>query len=56
MSEMGAPQIIMIVLITMSVMIEVILHGEQMNAKHSAPREIVAKAILVLILHWGGFW
>lgn len=52
---MGAPQIIMIVLIAFSVSRGILKHGES-DGTVSAPTNIVAAIISVTLLWWGGFW
>ena len=53
---MGAPQIIMIVLIAISLVLELILNGEELPQEHCFIRELIAKTLLVALLYWGGFW
>lgn len=53
---MKAPQIIMIVLISVDLILELILHGEEIPRKHNFVSELVAKALLCALLYWGGFW
>lgn len=53
---MNAPQIIMIVLIAINLVIELILNGQEIPRKHSFVEDVVAKALLVALLYWGGFW
>ena len=53
---MRAPQIIMIVLIAISLILELIMNGQEIQRKHNFAEEVVAKALLVALLYWGGFW
>ena len=53
---MNAPQIIMIVLIAISLILELILNGQEIPKKHSFVEELIGKALLVALLYWGGFW
>ena len=53
---MGIPQIIMIVLIAINLILELIVNGETIPRKHSFFQELVAKALLVVLLYLGGFW
>ena len=53
---MNAPQIIMIVLIVISLVLEFILNGEETTTKHSFVEQFIAKALFVALLYWGGFW
>ena len=53
---MNAPQIIMIVLIAINLVLELILNGEESRQKHCFARELIAKALFVALLYWGGFW
>lgn len=53
---MGAPQIIMIVLITIGLVFELFMHGETVPTKHNFYSSFVAKVLLCALLYWGGFW
>lgn len=53
---MGAPQIIMIVLLTFSVSQHLIKHGETGEIKYNVFIGLVAAAIEVGLLWWGGFF
>ena len=53
---MKAPQIIMIVLIAINLVIELILNGQEIPQKHNFAQQLVAKALLIALLYWGGFW
>lgn len=52
---MHAPQIIMIVLITLSVSRGVIKHGES-DGTVSAPANIIGAILTLALLWWGGFF
>lgn len=52
---MGAPQIIFIVLITLSVSRGILKHGES-DGYVSAPSSIVGAVLTVGLLWWGGFF
>ena len=53
---MNAPQIIMIVLIAIDLIFELILNGQEIPQKHSFAQQLFAKALLIALLYWGGFW
>ena len=53
---MNAPQIIMIVLISISLVLELIMNGETVQTKHNFGLKLVSEAIFVALLYWGGFW
>ena len=53
---MKAPQIIMIVIISISLVIEMLMNGEVVQRKHSFLGELIGKLLLCGLLWWGGFW
>ena len=53
---MGVPQIIMIILLTFSVSQHIIKHGETKVDEYNAFIGLVAAAIEVGLLWWGGFF
>jgi len=52
---MGAPQIIMIVLIAIEISVASLLHG-QSKGQYNFGATFVAQLILVALLIWGGFF
>lgn len=52
---MSAPQIVMIILMTMSLTNSMVKHGES-NGKYNFWASLIGTTIEVLILKWGGFW
>lgn len=53
---MNAPQIIVIVLYSMSVGIELVMHGTPKTGSHSAWVAIIDAALMIGLLKWGGFF
>ena len=53
---MGAPQIIMIVIMALCFAIHCIKHGEEKNDKYHCGIELLSTAIMVGLLIWGGFF
>lgn len=53
---MGAAQITMMCLLALSVGIHVAKHGEPRRDKYSVWTGLLAAAINIAILWWGGFW
>lgn len=52
---MGIPQIVMIILMTMSLTNSAIEHGKP-NGEYNFWTSLIGTVIEVLILKWGGFW
>ena len=52
---MGAPQIIMIVLITLNVTVNILQHGEE-TKKNGLQALAVDMPLTVGLLYWGGFF
>ena len=53
---MGIPQIIIIVLYSLSLGIAMVKHGEPMTGRHSFPLSLCSVAALMALLWWGGFF
>lgn len=53
---MGIPQIIIIVLISLSAGINIAEHGKPKNQKFNIFIDLASSVILVALLWWGGFW
>jgi len=53
---MKAPQVIMIVLFTTKIVLNLIKHGERLEGKYNFWWAVIATAIDVAILKWGGFF
>ena len=53
---MKAPQIIMIIIMTMNVSINLIKHGEPKDDVYSFPIALISTIINVGLLIWGGFF
>jgi hypothetical protein len=51
-----APQIIMIVLLSINIVIALMKHGEPRNDKYSVWVALINAAINVALLWWGGFF
>lgn len=53
---MRAPQIILIVLMTLGLGMSIADHGRPKTGKTSATAALIANIILFGLLYWGGFW
>ena len=53
---MNAPQIIWIVLITISLTYDLIKHGERKEGRHDFVASVIGAAATFLLLWWGGFF
>lgn len=53
---MEAPQIVYIVLASMSLGIHLVKHGEDRNKKYDFWGELIGSGIIISILYWGGFF
>ena len=53
---MKAPQIIMVILMSINLGIELINHGKTAPRTYNVVRELVADGLLIALLWWGGFW
>lgn len=54
---MGVPQILLIVLVTLSLGVTAAKHGEtKCEETHNFFLSLVADLIVILILYWGGFF
>ena len=53
---MKAPQIIMVVLISINLSIELINHGKTEPRTYNVVRELFAEGLLIALLWWGEFW
>ena len=53
---MGAPQIIIIVLMALDLLLTACVHGEPREGKYNFHVEFICKAIVAWILWLGGFW
>ena len=53
---MKAPQVITIILFTTNVVMNLIKHGEPKDTKYNFWWALIATAIDVAILRWGGFF
>ncbi|MBO4794167.1 MAG: hypothetical protein J5556_06325 [Deltaproteobacteria bacterium] len=53
---MGAPQIIVIVLMALDLLLVACVHGEKKEGKYNFPAELMSKAIFAWLLWLGGFW
>jgi multisubunit Na+/H+ antiporter MnhG subunit len=54
---MGTPQILLIILLTASVSLHFIKHGEKkVGQTYNVVSAMIEAAILVGLLWWGGFW
>jgi uncharacterized membrane protein len=53
---MKAPQIIMIVLLSIGIVSGLMKHGEQRKDKYSVWSSLFGAALMVALLWWGGFW
>ncbi len=54
--KMKAPQVITIILFTTNVVMNLIKHGEPKDTKYNFWWALIATAIDVAILRWGGFF
>ena len=52
---MGAPQIIVIVLLSMDVVVNIAKHGEP-KSPYNALIGVLDSVIIAALLWWGGFW
>lgn len=53
---MKAPQVVIIVLLSLSVAVDLLKHGEPKTGKYSFGTGLLAAAIWVAVLYWGGFF
>lgn len=53
---MGAPQIILCIVFSITVGIAIYKHGETKESKYNAYGEIATSLFWLLILAWGGFF
>jgi len=53
---MSAPQIVWIVLVTMSLTLNLAMHGKPRTGKHSFPQALFAVSLTAGLLWWGGFF
>jgi len=53
---MGAPQIILLVVVGISLMLESYLHGQPKTGTYNVFSSILGKFILLSLLTWGGFF
>ena len=53
---MGIPQVIMIVMLSLSLFINVVKHHEPRDGEYNGWDALIAIAIQVSILTWGGFF
>jgi hypothetical protein len=53
---MNAPQIIVIAASALSIGISFAKHGEPADVTHSLPRTMLAVALNIGLLYWGGFF
>lgn len=53
---MGIPQVIMIVMLSLTLFIDVVKHHEPREGEHNGWVTLIAIAIQVSILTWGGFF
>lgn len=53
---MRAPQVIMIVMLSIGLGIDIVKHGESKTGKYNFVTTLIAQLLVVAILYWGGFW
>lgn len=53
---MNAPQVVMIVMLSINFAVNLIKHGEPEKGKHNVFTSLFSIAITVGLLYWGGFW
>lgn len=53
---MNAPQIIVIVLLSIDVLVIAHLHGQEKTSKYNIFTTLISTALTVLLLNWGGFF
>ena len=54
--KIGIPQIIMLFLLAMSLGIDLAKNGEPREGEHKAASGLIAVAIQLILLWWGGFF
>ena len=50
------PQIIVIVLVTLSILLNAVLHGKEIKIKANIITTIIRSLIFIALLWWGGFF
>jgi len=53
---MNTPQIVIIVLFTISICVNALKHGEKNNTEYSLWWCLLRVALWSSVLYWGGFW